>query len=476
MIKVLTELQPLVAGSRTVSPFPLEVHSPYTGEVVGRTFLATPEQIEDAVAGAVRSFEVTRRLASHERASILNTLARKIEEHGEELSRLIALEAGKPIKDARAEVSRGLIIVTAGAEEAKRVPGEVLPLDLAKGAEGRWGIVRRFPIGPVLGITPFNFPLNLAMHKVVPAIASGNPIVLKLPSKTPLTMLRAADFILEAGWPPEALSLFATAPDLYDRLVMDDRFKMISFTGSAAVGWRIKAKAGKKRIVLELGGNAGVIVDADAPLERTVKRIVAGGFSFAGQSCISVQRVYVHETIASPLTEALLAEIGKLKLGDPLDPETDLGPMIDPQAVERTHAWIQEAVREGARVLCGGSARGAIFEPTLLTDVKTTAKVCREEVFAPLIVLFPFKDLTEAIAAVNDSPYGLQAGIFTNNLANALRVFESLEVGGIILNDIPSWRMDTMPYGGVKDSGFGREGIRYAIEEMTEMRLLVICP
>lgn len=257
---------------------------------------------------------------------------------------------------------------------------------------------------------------------------------------------------------------------------MDDRFKMISFTGSAAVGWGLKAKAGKKRIVLELGGNAGVIVDADAPLERAVKRIVAGGFSFAGQSCISVQRVYVHETIASPLTEALLAEIGKLKLGDPLDPETDLGPMIDPQAVERTHAWIQEAVREGARVLCGGAARGAIFEPTLLTDVETTAKVCREEVFAPLIVLFPFKELTEAIAAVNDSPYGLQAGIFTNNLANALRVFETLEVGGIILNDIPSWRMDTMPYGGVKDSGFGREGIRYAIEEMTEMRLLVVCP
>jgi acyl-CoA reductase-like NAD-dependent aldehyde dehydrogenase len=463
-----------LAGRWVESPDRLEIANPAGGEPAGATYQATEAQYEEAVAAAVAAFETTRRLPAYERGAILRSISSGINARREEIGRLIALEAGKPIRDALTEVDRAVLTFRLGAEEAERLGGEVLPLDLMASSRGRVGITRRFPIGPIAAISPFNFPLNLAAHKVAPAIASGNPIVLKPPSKDPLTMLTVAEIIEEAGAPAGSVSVLPMSRELGDRMVSDERFKLLTFTGSPSVGWRMKERAGKKKVVLELGGNAGVIVDASADLDWAVKRILVGAFAYAGQVCISVQRMFVHEAVWDEFMERFVDGARHLRLGDPLDPATDLGPMVDDNAASRTQRWVDEAVGLGGTVLLGGTADGRFFPPTILTDTPISAQVCSNEAFAPLVVAFPFADFRDAVRQVNDSFFGLQTGVFTNDLANAWRGFEDLEVGGVIVNDIPTYRIDNMPYGGVKDSGLGREGLRYAIDDMTEIRILVL--
>ncbi|MBI4302003.1 MAG: aldehyde dehydrogenase family protein [Chloroflexi bacterium] len=463
-----------LAGKWQQSETKLEVINPYDGGIVGDTFYASPSQVETAIATAEEAFPVTRKLPAHRRGQLLANIAQGLNDRREEVAKTLCLESGKPIRDATSEVERGLLTLQTAAEEAKRLVGEVIPLDLTAYAEGRLGIAKRFPIGPIAAITPFNFPLNLALHKIAPAIAVGNPVILKPPSKTPLTMLTVAEIAAQSGLPPGALSILPMATSVAEPLISDERLKMISFTGSAAVGWGLKAKAGKKRVLLELGGNAGVIVDKGANLDYALKRITVGSFSYAGQICISVQRIYVHREIWDDFFPAFIKEVERLKLGDPLDPETDLGPMIEEAAAKRTEAWVSEAVAEGAQVVTGGKAQGSFFQPTVLVNASPQSKVCSEEVFAPVVTVFPFTAFKEAVREINSSHYGLQAGVFTPSLENAFYAFEELEVGGVIINDIPNFRVDHMPYGGTKNSGLGREGLRYAIEEMTEIKLMAL--
>ena len=464
-----------LAGRWVESPDVLVVENPADPSTpAGTTYNATEGQYEEAVEAAVAAFEITRKLPSYERGRILREVSAGIRARREELGRLIALEAGKPIRDALVEVDRAVLTFRLGAEEAERMTGEVIPLDLQPSSKDRIGITRRFPIGPIAGISPFNFPLNLAAHKVAPAIASGNPIVLKPPSKDPLTMLAVAEIIEAAGAPAGSVSILPMTRELGDRMVADPRFKLLTFTGSPSVGWRMKERAGKKRVVLELGGNAGVIVDKTADLDWAVRRCLVGGFAYAGQVCISVQRAFIHEDIWDAFMSRFVEGARALKVGDPLDPTTDLGPMVDATAAGRTQRWVDEAVELGGKVRLGGKADGTFFPPTILTDVPMRAQVCSNEAFAPLVVAFPFHDLDEAIAKVNDSMFGLQTGVFTNDLAGAWRAFSELEVGGVIVNDVPTYRSDNMPYGGVKDSGLGREGLRYAMDDMTEIRIMVL--
>ncbi|OGS01082.1 MAG: aldehyde dehydrogenase [Elusimicrobia bacterium RIFCSPLOWO2_12_FULL_59_9] len=469
----------LVGGEWEKSGRTLEVINPFDGRPAALTYAADAAQLERAVKKLQDSFALTRRLPSYERSRILSRIAVSVEAHRDDLAATIAVEAGKPLKDSAREVERAVLTLQTAAEEAKRIPGEVMSLDLAAGAEERFGIVRRYPIGPVLAITPFNFPLNLAVHKLAPAIAVGNPILVKPASKTPVVMLKLARLVLEAGWPKEALSVFPLAASSYDRLVADERFKLLTFTGSQDVGWQIKAKAGKKKVVLELGGNASAIIDEGASAAFAAKRVAAGAFALAGQSCISVQRVYVHESLKNSFTQELLNLVQGLKVGDPMDPAVDVGPMIDAASAQKTKAWLEEAVKEGAKILCGGGVNGTIMQPTVLASVNPLSKVCAEEAFAPLVCLFPFNDFEDALRQANDSRFGLQAGVFTPSLEHALAAFERLEVGGVMINEVPTWRMDPMPYGGVKDSGLGREGVKYSIECMSEPKLMVLnrrCP
>ncbi|TMG25984.1 MAG: aldehyde dehydrogenase family protein [Chloroflexi bacterium] len=464
-----------LAGRWVDSPDPLTVHNPADPEnPAGSTYNATAEQYEEAVQAAVRAFEITRKLPAYERGAALRTISNGIRERREEIGRLMSLEAGKPIRDALVEVDRAVLTFRLGAEEAERMVGEAIPLDLMPASKGRVGITRRFPIGPVAGISPFNFPLNLAAHKVSPAIASGCTIVLKPPSKDPLTMLTVAEIIDSAGLPEGAVSILPMTRELGDRMVADERFKLLTFTGSPSVGWRMKERAGKKKVVLELGGNAGVIVDRGSDLDWAVKRVLVGAFTYAGQVCISVQRMYVHEEIWDEFMARLTDGARKLRVGSPTDPETDVGPMVDAAAASRTQRWVDEAVALGGKVLLGGKANGNFFPPTILTDTPVTAQVCSNEAFAPLVVAFPFREFGDAVRQVNDSFFGLQTGVFTNDLGHAWQAFNELEVGGVIVNDVPTYRIDHMPYGGVKDSGLGREGLRWAIEDMTELRLMVL--
>jgi glyceraldehyde-3-phosphate dehydrogenase (NADP+) len=452
----------------------ISVRSPHTGEPVGEVARAGPEELEAAVQAAVRAFPETRRLSSARRSEILQRVVAGLGRRKEEIARTITLENAKPIKLSRAEVERAVSTFTIAAEEAKRIGGEVLPLDLTAQSEGRVGITRRFPLGPVLAITPFNFPLNLVAHKVAPSMAAGNSLVLKPASATPLTALLLGEILLEAGMPAGMVNVTPTGADHADRLVADDRFRLVTFTGSPSVGWALKQRAGKKRVCLELGGNAAVVVHEDADLDLAIDRAVTGSFAYAGQVCISVQRIYLHEGIADRFTERFLGRTQKLVLGDPLNDSTDLGPLIDEGAVSKTEAWIQEAARGGARILTGGRRDGRFFQPTVLDGVKPDMKVHCSEAFAPLVNLYRYRDFQEALAGVNDSAYGLQAGIFTRDVGRIFEAFETLEVGGVIVNDVPTWRLDSMPYGGEKESGQGREGVRYAIEEMTELRLLAL--
>jgi len=471
-----TQPHPIYLAGRWVeSPDLLVVDNPADPATpAGATYSATDAQYEEAVTAAVDAFEITKTLPAYERGRILRDISTGIKARREELGVIMAREAGKPIRDALVEVDRATLTFRLGAEEAERMVGETIPLDLMPSSKGRVGITRRFPIGPVAAISPFNFPLNLAAHKLSPAIAAGCSIVLKPPSKDPLTMLTVGEIIDSAGLPPGAVSILPMTRELGDRMVADDRFKLLTFTGSPSVGWRMKERAGKKKVVLELGGNAGVIVDKTADIDWAVKRCLVGAFSYAGQVCISVQRMYVHEDVVDGFLVKFLAAATALKLGDPLDPQTDVGPMVDGAAAARTQRWVDEAVQLGGRVILGGKADGAFFPPTVLADVPLEAQVCSNEAFAPLVVLFTFKDIGDAIRQVNDSFFGLQTGVFTNDLANAWRAFHELEVGGVIVNDVPTYRIDNMPYGGVKDSGLGREGIRWSIEDMTELRIMVI--
>ncbi len=462
------------AGEWRTSDQPLEVRNPWNDEIVGVTSFATDKDLEDAIVAAEEAFEIMRVMPAYERAAALDRLADMLEERGEEVAELIAREAAKPLRDARTEVMRGVFTVRIASEEAKRIGGEMIPLDLLPSSKGRFGVTRKVPVGPIAAISPFNFPLNLALHKVAPAIASGNTVVLKPPTVDPLTMLVFAEMIDTLDLPKGAVSIMPMDRKTGDRLVTDDRFKVLSFTGSPDVGWEMKSRAGKKKVVLELGGNAGVIVDAGADIELAAKRVRAGAFAYAGQVCISVQRVYVHRESYDQFCAKLVEEVRTIKTGDPLDPETEVGPMINAKAAERIDSWVKKATNEGALLLTGGKADGRFYEPTIIVNAAKDSFVCSREAFAPIVTVFPVDSFDAALKAANDSVFGLQAGVFTNDVENAFKAFDQLDVGGVILNDIPVYRIDHMPYGGVKDSGLSREGIRYAIEDMTETRLLVV--
>src|ERR1700683_2784302 len=452
----------------------VEVRSPFDGSVVGRITQARREHAEAAIAASVKAFGTTRRLPAFERQRVLRRVAQAIAERREEFSRTIVQEAGKPIKLARTEVDRALFIFTVAAEEATRIYGEYLPLDWQEFTAGRWGIVKRYPIGPIAGITPFNFPLHLVAHKVAPAIAAGCPMVLKPAPQTPLSSLLLAECIQQAGWPDGGLNVLPLSNDDASLLVTDERIKLISFTGSVPVGWDIKRRAGKKKVVLELGGNAGAIVHSDADLAYAAERCIAGGFGYAGQTCISVQRILVEHSVYGKFTDLLVEGVKKLKLGDPMEESTDIGPLIrESDAVRVTH-WVDEAVRSGARLLCGGRGQGSTVDPMVLTGTKPDMKVNCQEIFGPVVTVEPYKDFDDALRKANHSAYGLQAGVFPRDANLLFQAYEELEVGGVIAGDVPSFRIDQMPYGGVKDSGLGREGLRYAIEEMTEPKLMVM--
>ena len=452
----------------------IEIKAPFDAAVIGRVYQGTRKHADAAIAAAVKAFGTTRRLPAFERQRVLRQVAQGISSRKDEFSRTLAQEAGKPIKAARIEVDRAVFTFNVAAEESVRIYGEYLPLDWQEYTAGRWGIVRRYPLGPLAGITPFNFPLNLVAHKVAPAIAAGCPMVLKPAPQTPLCSLLLAEVVQHAGWPDGAFNVLPLSNEDAGLLVSDDRIKMISFTGSAAVGWEIKKHAGKKKVILELGGNAGVIVHSDADVNYAAERCVVGGFSYAGQTCISVQRIFVEQSVYGKFIDALLAGVDKLKTGDPLDESTDLGPLIRESDAIRAADWVQEAVRGGAKLLRGGQRKGSTLEPTVLTGTRADMKVNCQEIFAPVVTVEPYTDFNEALRRVNSSPYGLQAGLFTRDAKLMFQAYDELEVGGLIAGDVPAFRIDHMPYGGVKDSGLGREGLRYAIEEMTEPKLLVM--
>jgi acyl-CoA reductase-like NAD-dependent aldehyde dehydrogenase len=461
-----------IAGEWIETGNAVEVRSPYNDELVAVIHRAGPNEIETAIAKATSAFEVTRKLPVWKRADALEKISAGIAARREEFAQTIALEAGKPIKTARVEVDRAIYTFKVAAEESKRIYGEVVPLDWIPGTEGREAQVRRVPLGPIVGISPFNFPLNLVAHKVAPAIAAGNSMILRPASQTPVSALKLAEIIAASGWPVEAFSVVPSTTKDASPLVEDERIKLLTFTGSPAVGWGLKTKAGRKRVTLELGGNAGVIVHKDADVPYAAERIAWGGFSYAGQSCISVQRVYVHEDVYDSFVENFVQRVKALKVGDPLDEATDVGPMIDPGAAERVEEWISEAQQDGAQVLTGGSRDGNMWQPTLLTNLQPTMRVSCQEVFAPLVGIYRYSDIKQAIDGVDESDFGLQAGIFTNDMNIVKQAFDDIEVGGLMVNDVSTFRIDHMPYGGVKQSGFGREGLRYAMEEMSELKLL----
>jgi len=471
----LKDGRPFLIGGRwrhgaTTAP----VRNPYTGETVAQVSQADPAEAERAVQSSVEGAAAMRALSSHARSALLQKAAQSLQARQEEFARTMTTEAGKPLSDARREVGRAVQTFSIAAEEAKRIGGEVMPLDWSSGMESYWGVTRRFPIGPILGITPFNFPLNLVAHKVAPALAAGNSILIKPAPQTPLTALLLGELLMEAGVPPGGLNVLPCNNTVAEQLVVEPRFKLLSFTGSAPVGWMLKTKCGKKKVVLELGGNAAVIVEPDADLDYAVQRCVTGGFAYAGQTCISVQRIFVHESVAAAFTENLVSLVRRLETGDPGNERTVVGPLIDPGAAERLEAWIGEAVTQGAQLLSGGTRTGSVVQPTVLSRVTAAMKVSCREVFGPLVAVTPYREFEAVLRSVNESDYGLQAGIFTQNVRRIFQAFERLDVGAVLANEIPTFRAEHMPYGGVKDSGIGREGVRYAIEDMTEPKLLVM--
>jgi acyl-CoA reductase-like NAD-dependent aldehyde dehydrogenase len=452
----------------------VDVHSPFDQSVVGSVTLAGPRELEHAIEAAVDAFAATRKMPSYQRQAVLHKISVGILNRKEEFARMMALEAGKPIRTARAEADRAIFTFQIAAEESTRIGGEYVPMDLQDFTAGRWGMVRRFPLGPIAAITPFNFPLNLVAHKIAPAIAAGCTMVLKPAPQTPITALMLAEVVHEAGWPAGALNVLPLSNEDAELMVTDDRLKMLDFTGSGKVGWQLKAKSGKKKVLLELGGNAGVIIHSDADIEYAAERCAVAGYSYAGQSCISVQRILVHRPVFDRFLESFLSRVDKLKCGDPLQESTDIGPLIRQSEVTRAMQWVEEAEKNRAKVLRGAKAHGSVMEPTVLTNTNPKMRVNCEEIFAPVKTVEAYDDFESAIRQINDSPFGLQAGVFTRDAKLLFRAYEQLEVGGVIAGDVPTFRIDHMPYGGVKDSGLGREGLRYAIEEMTEPKLLVM--
>jgi len=471
----MTQSRPFLVGEKWVHTDVVEpINNPYNGSLVAKVCQAGSKEVTEALDSACRAFTALKSFPGHMKAKGLGRIATTIEQRREEFARTICSEAGKPILDARREVDRAVQTFRIASEESVRIPGEVIPMDRSPGMENHHGIAKRFPIGPVLGITPFNFPLNLVAHKVAPCLAVGNPIVIKPPPQTPLTSLLLGEVILDSGFPSGTFSVIPCSNVLAESLVQDSRVQALSFTGSAAVGWMLKAKAGKKRVLLELGGNAGVVIEPDAEIDTAVHRCITGGFGYSGQTCVSVQRILVQESIYEPFLEKLIDNVRQLPSGDPGKEETVVGPLINQAAVERLRGWLGEAVSQGAQIRTGGTFRDAVLAPTVLTDVRPHMKVSCEEVFGPVVTVSPYGKFEEAIHQLNDSAFGLQAGIFTQDINKIFRAYHELEVGAVLANEIPSFRADHMPYGGVKDSGLGREGVRYAIQEMTELKLLVI--
>ncbi len=463
-----------IDGVFVKSAHPVQIRAPHNNEVIATAYNCSPEDAENAIQSAQRAFLKFSGFPSYKRAELISNVIEGIKSQKDDFARLISLEAGKPIKYSRLEVERAILTFTEALEEAKRIRGEWLPLDYDQSLKGRAAIVRRFPVGPILGITPFNFPLNLVAHKIAPALACGATIVLKPSPQAPLTALKLAQTINNAGSEPGIVNILLSDNDLAERMVSDDRLKILTFTGSAATGWKLKSKAGKKRVILELGGSAGAIVHSDADIAYAAQRCVVGAFAYSGQICISLQRIYVHTDIFDKFVESLTEFTSKLKTGNPLDESTDLGPMISPAAARRAVDILNEAVDSGAKILIGGHCDSVWFEPTILTHTVPQMRVCSEEIFAPIVVVEKYNNFDEALSHLNNSHFGLQAGIFTNNISYIFKAFEQLQVGGIIVNDIPTFRADAMPYGGWKDSGIGREGVRYAINEYTDIKTLVI--
>ena len=464
----------LIGGKRVHGDSVIEVRNPYDDSLITEAPSASEKQLHLAVEKAAAGFEKTRRMSTFERTSVMNNVITGIIARMEGIARTITLEAGKPIKDSRVEVSRSVNTFGIAVEEAKRFGGELIPLDTMPTTEGRWGITRRFPVGPVLAISPFNFPLNLVVHKVAPAIAVGNPIIIKPSSATPLTALTLGEILVEAGYPKEAVSVVPCKGSAIETVLSDERMKKVSFTGSPAVGWRLKSLCGKMKITLELGGNAAVIVDDDESLDYAIDRCVTGSFSFAGQICISVQRIIVREDLYDRFVRGFVAKSAALKMGNPLHETTEVGPMINAGAVAKALNYTEQAVASGAKVLLGGEISGNMFPPTILENVPKDQPAYCDEIFAPVVLMSKYTDFDEALAEVNDSDFGLQAGVFTSDIKKAWKAFETLEVGGVMIGDIPTFRVDQMPYGGVKNSGFGREGLIYAMEEMTELKLMTM--
>jgi len=451
-----------------------EIKSPFDGKVVAEVHFADKSQMENTVDQAHKAFNKTKVMSSGERSQVLEQISNEIKNREKELAESIVLGAGKPSKSARVEVSRAVNTFKIAAEEAKRINGEIIPLDLMPQTEKRWGFVRHFPIGVIAGITPFNFPLNLVAHKVAPALASGNTFISRPASQVSLTDLILADIIKNTDYPAGGFNAVPCGYKAAEALIEDKKVKMITFTGSPDIGWELKKRAHKKMVTLELGGNAAVVIEPDANLDYALPRTVLGAYAYSGQVCISIQRVYLHEKIYDRFMSDFIDSVKNLKMGDPMKETTDVGPMINLEAAKQTEEWLEEAINSGARIVCGGKRDGNMFEPTVITDCKPDLRISWLEAFAPVAVVYKYKDFEEALKEVNNSIYGLQAGVFTSDLNKAFRAYEELDVGGVIVNDIPTFRIDHMPYGGIKESGFGREGLKYAIEEMTEMKLMAL--
>jgi acyl-CoA reductase-like NAD-dependent aldehyde dehydrogenase len=463
----------LIGGNPSTSTDVVSITNPFDGTIVGTIYYAQVKDIDDAIRSAKAGYKVTSNYSGFERAQILFSVAASLRNRKEEFAQLITAEAGKPITMSRGEVDRAISTFEIAGEESKRINGEVIQLDVTASTKGRQGMVQRFPMGIIACITPFNFPLNLVAHKIAPAIASGNSFILKPAPQTPLTSLLLGECLLESGLEPQAINIVPCSNEIAESLVTDDRISMLSFTGSAKVGWILKAKAGKKKVVLELGGNAAVIVDSSANIEHAIDRCVLGGFGYGGQVCIKVQRMFIHKNIFKEFEQKFIEKVKTIQSGDPKNETTLVGSLISENESKRIESWVNEAAEAGAKILVGGKRNGSFYEPTVLIDVNSNIKVCSEEIFGPVVTLQEFDSIEEVVEEVNSSRYGLQAGIFSNDFKNIQYAYKHLNVGGVIVNDYPTFRVDNMPYGGVKDSGFGREGIAYAIQEMTEPKLFV---
>jgi len=464
----------LIGGTWRSAGDTAEIRNPYDGKIVATVRRADAALMDSAIAAAQKTFEKTRALATHERVAILDRMVTGLRARAEEIALTITAEAGKPIALARAEVERGISTFDTAAREVHRLEGEALPLDIAPAGKGHWGLTRRFPIGPIAAITPFNFPLNLVAHKVAAAIAVGNPIVLRPASQTPVTSLILGEIAMAAGLPDGALNVVPSPVEQAEQLVADERIKMVTFTGSADVGWPLKSKAGKKKVLLELGGNCAAIVSTDADLDVAIPRLAIAAFAYAGQICISLQRLIVHRSIYDEFLEGFLRYVDReVGVGNPAEESVICGPLITRKDADRVTTWIEEAIRCNSQRLLGGQRESNVVWPTVLAKVPTAMKVNALEVFGPVVVIYPYDVFDQAIEMVNDSVYGLQAGIFTRDVNRILQAFAQIDVGGVIVNDSPMLRVDNMPFGGVKNSGFGREGVKYTMQEMTEPKLLV---